>query len=54
MVDLANLSNNDATPNTGGYNPRLTKQKSSSGLLNERGRGSALALHQRFHGTTMA
>ncbi len=54
MVDLENLSDNDATPNTGGYNPRLTKQKSSSGLLNERGRGSALGLPQGLHGTALA
>lgn len=37
MINLDNLSDNDATVNFGGYNPRLTKQKSSSGLINERG-----------------
>ena len=54
FVDLDNLSDNDAGGKAGGYNPRLTKQKSSSGLLNERGIGSALGLAQGFRGSALA
>ena len=34
MVDLDNMIENEVTGNVAGYNPRLTKQKSSAGLLN--------------------
>jgi hypothetical protein len=34
MVDLDNMIENEVAGNIGGYNPRLTKQKSSAGLLN--------------------
>lgn len=46
MTEMDTLIDNQAT----GTNPRLAKQKSSSGLFNDRGRGSALGLNSGMRG----
>jgi hypothetical protein len=53
MVEIDKMSDNESYRGFAGRveNPRLTKQKSSSGLFYDRGRGSTLGLGQGLRST---